>query len=146
MKQERVLIGLLILEIAIFAILGQNFFSSANAFEVIRMSVELGLLALALTPVIVSGGIDLSVGSLMGLTAVVFGKLWRDFGWPVELAALAAIVVGLLGGGLNALLIARWNITPLIVTLGSFSLFRGLAEGITTGLDSYTGFPARFLY
>jgi rhamnose transport system substrate-binding protein len=146
MKKERVLIVLLVLEIAIFGFLGQNFFTAANAFEIVRMSVELGLLALALTPVIVTGGIDLSVGSLMGLAAVVFGKLWRDFGWPVELAALAAIAVGLIGGGVNALLIARWGITPLIVTLGSFSLFRGLAEGITTGLDSYTGFPAGFLY
>ena len=49
-----------------------------NAFEVLRLSVEIGLLAVALTPVIVSGGIDLSVGSLMGLSAVLFGKLWRD--------------------------------------------------------------------
>ena len=49
----------------------------------LRLSVEIGLLALALTPVIVTGGIDLSVGSLMGLSAVLFGKLWRDAGLPI---------------------------------------------------------------
>ena len=146
MKQERVLAALLLVEIAVFCFIGQNFFTTANAFEIVRAGVELGLLALSLTPVIVSGGIDLSVGSMMGLAAVVFGKLWRDFGWPIEIAALAALAVGALGGGLNALIIARWNITPLIVTLGSYSLFRGLAEGITGGVDNFTGFPARFLY
>ena len=82
----------------------------------------------------------------MCLAAVLFGKLWRDFGWPIELAAAPALLAGLAGGGLNALLIARWNISPLIVTLGSFSLFRGLAEGITGGVDNFTNFPAGFLY
>jgi rhamnose transport system substrate-binding protein len=146
MKQERVLVALLLAEIAIFTFAGHNFLTASNGFEIVRLSVELGLLALSLTPVIVTGGIDLSVGSMMGLAAVLFGKLWRDFGWPIELAALAALVTGLAGGGLNALLIARWSISPLIVTLGTYSLFRGLAEGITGGADNFTGFPAGFLY
>jgi rhamnose transport system permease protein len=54
-------------------------FTAGNFFEVIRFSVELGLLAIALTPVIVTGGIDLSVGSMLGLAAVVFGAAWRDW-------------------------------------------------------------------
>ena len=73
---QAILAVLLVLEIAIFASIGTNFSSLANAFEVLRLSVEIGLLAVALTPVITTGGIDLSVGSLMGLSAVVFGKLW----------------------------------------------------------------------
>lgn len=146
MKQERILAFLLLAELAIFSFIGQNFLTRTNAFEIVRLSVELGLLALSLTPVIVIGGIDLSVGSMMGLAAVLFGKLWRDLHWPIELAALGALTAGLAGGALNALLIVRWNITPLIVTLGSYSLFRGLAEGITGGVDNFTGFPARFLY
>ena len=64
----------------VFSVIGTNFFTLANAFEVLRLSVEIGLLAVALTPVITTGGIDLSVGSLMGLSAVIFGKLWRDAG------------------------------------------------------------------
>src|SRR5215211_4510144 len=70
---EWVLLAALAFEILIFSSLGGNFFSAANFFEVIRLSVELGLLALALTPVMITGGIDLSVGSMMGLAAVVFG-------------------------------------------------------------------------
>ncbi len=144
---ERVLALLLALEVAVFGVLGTNFRSWDNAFEVVRLSVEIGLLALALTPVIVTGGIDLSVGSLMGLSAVLFGMLWRDAGWPIAAAALGTLGVGACAGGLNALLITRLRLPPLIVTLGTFSLFRGLAEGLTRGgVDNFTGFPDRFLF
>lgn len=142
---EWVLAAALAFEVAVFAALGENFFSAANFFEVIRLSVELGLLALALTPVMITGGIDLSVGSMMGLAAVVFGAAWRDGGMPVPAAALAALLLGLAGGALNGLLITRFGIPPIIVTLGSFSLFRGVAEGITRGAVNYSGFPAGFL-
>ena len=64
-----------------------NFFTVGNFFEITRLSVELGLLAVALTPVIVAGGIDLSVGSMMGLAAVVFGAAYRDWHLPLPLAA-----------------------------------------------------------
>jgi ribose/xylose/arabinose/galactoside ABC-type transport system permease subunit len=60
-------------EVALFAAIAPNFLTVGNLAEITRSSVELGLLALALTPIIVSGGIDLSVGSMMGLVAVVFG-------------------------------------------------------------------------
>ena len=91
---QQVLAALLALEVVAFAALGTNFFSFANAFEVLRLSVEIGLLAVALTPVIVGGGIDLSVGSLMGLSAVLFGKLWRDAGLPIEAAAALTLAFG----------------------------------------------------
>jgi rhamnose transport system permease protein len=142
---EWVLALALALEIAIFAAIGENFFTLANFFEVVRLSVELGLLALAMTPIMITGGIDLSVGSIMGLSAVVFGALWRDGSWPVPAAAGAALVLGCLAGVLNAALITRLNLPPLIVTLGSMSLFRGIAEGITRGAENYSGFPPGFL-
>src|SRR5262245_55173417 len=115
--QQLVLAGLLALEVGVFAVLGTRFLTVANGFEVLRLSVEIGLLALALTPVIVSGGIDLSVGSLMGLSAVVFGKLWRDGGLPPGAAALATLGLGAAAGGLNGLFITRGRLPPLIVTL-----------------------------
>jgi rhamnose transport system permease protein len=59
---------------------------------------------------------------------------------------LIALLLGLAGGGLNALLISRFNLPPLIVTLGSYSMYRGLAEGMTQGMASYSGFPSSFLY
>jgi rhamnose transport system permease protein len=67
------------------------------------------------------------------------------FGLDPWLAGLAAMGLGALGGGLNAVLIARLNLPPLIVTLGTFSLFRGLAEAITKGSEAYSGFPPSFL-
>ncbi|MEP7270040.1 MAG: substrate-binding domain-containing protein [Acidobacteriota bacterium] len=145
-NREWVLLLLLVAEIAIFSVAGENFLSTSNAFEITRLSVEVGLLALALTPIIVTGGIDLSVSSMMGLAAVVCGWLWRDVGLPIEISAGLAILLGLAGGGLNGVLIARLGIPPLIVTLGTFSLFRGLAEGLTSGVDNFTGFPPRFLF
>jgi rhamnose transport system permease protein len=145
LSQEQVLVALAIFEVAIFSLLGKNFFTLGNGFEIVRLSVEVGLLAIALTPVIVTGGIDLSVGSLMGLSAVVFGTLWRDWHWPIALAAAATLLLGGLAGLLNSLLITRLRLPPLIVTLGAFSLFRGLAEGMTRGVENYTSFPASFL-
>ena len=145
-SEELVLVLVLALEIALFAIIGKNFFTAANAFEIVRLSVEIGLLALALTPVIVAGGIDLSVGSLMGLAAVVFGMLWREARLPIAAAAGLALALGAGAGLLNGLLVTRLKLPPLIVTLGTFSLFRGLAEGLTRGVENYTHFPDRFLF
>ena len=135
----------LVAEIALFSAIAQNFFTLGNFFEVLRFSVELGLLAIALTPVIITGGIDLSVGSMMGLAAVMFGAAYQDWQLPVAAAALVALLVGCAGGALNAVFVARLHIPPLIVTLGTLSLFRGIAEGVTHGAVNYTGFPRGFL-
>ena len=145
-NHEWALLILLFVETALFSLIGENFFSPSNGFEIIRLSVEIGLLALALTPVIITGGIDLSVGSMMGLSAIACGWMWKVAGLPIWLSVALTLLVGLIGGGLNALLIARFKLPPLIVTLGTFSLFRGLAEGITGGVVNYTDFPASFLF
>ena len=115
-------------------------------FDIVRHSCEIGLLALALTPVILTAGIDLSVGSLLGLCAIIFGKLWHDGGLALPLAAALTLLAGALAGGLNAGLITRLRLPPLIVTLGTYSLFRGLAEALTHGAVTYTDFPAAFLF
>lgn len=145
-RYELVLWVVLLAEVAIFSTTGKRFATRDNLFEVLRVSVEIGLLALVMTPVILTGGIDLSVGSLLGLCGVVFGKLWRDAGMSPWLAAALTLVFGCLAGLLNGGLVTRLRLPPLIVTLGSFSLFRGLAEGITRGVDNFTGFPAPFLF
>jgi len=142
---EGMLLLALAVEIALFAFIAQNFFTIGNFFEVVRISVELGLLAIALTPIIISGGIDLSVGSMMGLSAVIFGAAVQDWHLPLPMAAALALAAGAAGGTLNGLLVARLNIPPLIVTLGTFSLFRGIAEGMTHAAVNYSGFPSRFL-
>ena len=142
---ESILVLLLILEWLYFDLVGTRFGTLDNTFDLLRHSVEIGLLALAMTPVILTGGIDLSVGSLLGLCAIVFGKAWRDAHLPIALAALVALGTGAIGGAINAVLITRLRLAPLIVTLATFSLFRGLAEALTHGVDTFTGFPESFL-
>src|SRR6267378_3234654 len=143
---EFLLLFVLGLEILIFSKTGTNFATQGNMLEVLRQSTEIGLLAVVMTPIILTGGIDLSVGSMLGLCAVLFGKMWRDGGLPIPLAIICTIAIGAIGGGLNALLITRLKLPPLIVTLGSFSLFRGLAEAFTRGVDNFTNFPRSFLF
>lgn len=145
-NHEWALVLVLLVEYAIFSVAGNNFLTAANGFEITRLSVEVGLLALALTPVIITGGIDLSVGSMMGLSAVMLGALWRDAHVPLPLAVAGTLLLGLIGGALNALFIARLGLPPLIVTLGTLSLYRGLAEGLTRGIENYSGFPPDFLF
>src|SRR5258708_31402505 len=96
-NNEWVLLLVLVAECSVFSVTGNNFLSRSNAFEITRLSVEVGLLALALTPIIISGGIDLSVGSMMGLAAVVMGGLWRDAHLPVPMAIAITLLVGLIG-------------------------------------------------
>ena len=134
------------LEILFFAFFARNFWTGSNAGEIVRLAVEIGLLATALTPVIVTGGIDLSVGSLMGLCAVIFGMAWKDGGLGILPAALLTLLVGAAAGTLNAWVITRFKAAPLIVTLATYSLFRGLAEGLTQALKSFSGFPQEFLF
>ena len=142
---ERSLVAALVLEIVVFSAIAPQFATLGNFFEITRLSVELGLLAIALTPILITGGIDLSVGSMMGLAAVMFGVANRDWALPVPVAVVVSLLTGAAGGALNAVLVARLGIPPLIVTLGTLSLFRGIAEGITHAAVNYTGFPSAFL-
>ena len=144
-RHESVLALVIVAEVILFQALGRNFLTGGNVSNIFRHSVEIGLLALVMTPVILSGGIDLSVGSMMGLCAVVFGILVKSCGLDSLSASCIAVCVGALGGALNAGLIHRFNMPPLIVTLGTFSLFRGLAEALTKGSESYSGFSEGFL-
>jgi ribose/xylose/arabinose/galactoside ABC-type transport system permease subunit len=145
LRHETILFFVVVVEWLYFNSVGPRFGTADNTFDIVRHSFEIGLLALVMTPIILTGGIDLSVGSLLGLCAILFGKLWRDAGLSIPMAAAATIVIGALAGGLNATLITRLRLPPLIVTLGTFSLFRGLAEAITHGTDTFTNFPASFL-
>src|SRR5438270_8606730 len=135
-RHEFLLLLILIAEWFYFNAVGHHFGTLENTYDILRHSSEIGLLALALTPVILTGGIDLSVGSLLGLCAILFGKLWRDAQLPIWTAASMTILIGVLGGAMNAWFITRLRLPALIVTLGTFSLFRGLAEALTRGVDT----------
>jgi rhamnose transport system permease protein len=144
-RHEVVLLLVIAVEVLLFTLLGRKFLDGSNVSNIFRHSVEIGLLALVMTPVILTGGIDLSVGSMMGLCAVCFGIFVKESQLSPFIAGLLSVAIGTAGGGLNALLIARFKLPPLIVTLGTFSLFRGLAEALTKGSKSYSGFSESFL-
>jgi rhamnose transport system permease protein len=144
-RHETALLLVVLIEWLCFNAIGRRFGTLDNNFDILRHTAEIGLLALAMTPIILTGGIDLSVGSLLGLCAILFGKLWRDAGLSPLTAGGVTLVIGALAGGLNASLITMLRLPPLIVTLGTYSLFRGLAEAITRGADTFTNFPASFL-
>src|SRR4051812_17741435 len=146
LRHETILLLVVLAEWFYFNSVGRHFGSLDNSFDILRHTVEIGLLALVMTPIILTGGIDLSVGSLLGLCAILFGKLWRDAGLSPWAAGGVTLVLGALGGALNASLITGLRLPPLIVTLGTYSLFRGLAEAITRGADTFTNFPASFLF
>ncbi len=104
---------------------------------------EVGALAIVMTAIILTGGIDLSVGSMVSLCGMVQAVLWQDLGWPIHWAACAAIVSGVLAGGFNGLLVVM-GLSPLVATLATMAFYRGLAMTIS-GADRITGFPESFL-
>src|SRR5437588_12269921 len=93
-RNEWILFAAVAAEVALLALTVDQFLTVRNVFEVARLSVELGLLAVALTPIVVTGGIDLSVGAMLGLSAVVLGAAYLDWHVPIAGAAVLAIDVG----------------------------------------------------
>jgi rhamnose transport system permease protein len=151
-SREGALVLLLGVAVLVLAPLSPQFLVPANMLEMSRHAIEVGLLALGMTLVILTGGIDLSVGSTMGLAAVTLGMLWREGGLPIGLAASAAMAVGLVAGVLNGVLLILLRergrgesaaAPALIVTLSTMAVYRGLAYGIS-GSEDVHGFPDTF--
>lgn len=140
---EGVLAVILAIIIGLGAWIDPAFVRPATQLELSSHSFELALLALFMTLIIISGGIDLSVGSAMALAAVVLGLL-HELGTPIWLAALAALATGTAAGAINGLFIARVRVHPLVVTLATLAAFRGFAEGISLARP-ISGFPQEFL-
>jgi rhamnose transport system permease protein len=145
LRREVLLLCLLIVEMALMQSLSPLFLTPDNLLEVVRQSAEIGLIALAMTLVIITAGIDLSVGSIVGLSIMVMGMLWADVGLPLWLAALLALGAGALLGGFNGTLVTAVGIPPLIVTLATMAGFRGVALGMSQA-RSIRNFPEDFLH
>ena len=144
---------------AVFAIAEPRFLSSVNLFNVMRQVSIVGLLAIGMTFVIMTAGIDLSVGSLLacaGLVAAAVSKGGLENRFTVGegqdaisydwyLAALAAITVGIVGGYLQGFAITRLRVPPFVVTLGGMSVFRGAAL-LFAGGGPISGFDPDFIW
>ena len=121
---QQVILGLVLLfEVAVFGLLGENFLTLGNLLTVLRQNAELGLLALALTPVILTGGIDLSVGSIVGLAGIVAGVLLEGLtvGFldvtmfpPVWAVILVVLAVGAAVCWVNGTLVTRFVVAAFI--------------------------------
>lgn len=142
-SHEAVLACLTVIAILVLSLQSEQFLSLANLVNQVRLMTEVALVALVMTFVIASGGIDLSVGSTMGLSAILLGVFWQNIGLPLPLAMIAVLGVGTLCGLFNGLLIVRFDMPPLIATLGTLALYRGLAEGISQA-RSVRGWPDWF--
>jgi rhamnose transport system permease protein len=106
--------------------------------------IDVGLLSVAMTFVILTAGIDLSVGSTFALSAMAFGLAWERSGGKIGIALLAALGTGAAAGAFNGVLIAGARIPALIVTLATLSVYRGLAAGLGGGA-SISGFAPGFV-
>lgn len=121
-----------------------RFLSAANLAGVARQTAVISVIAMGMTVVMVSGGIDLSVGSVMALSGVI-GALAMVSGAPVVIGVAAAIAAGAICGLLNGAAIAVLRIPPFIVTLGAMGIFRGVALLVTDG-KAVVGVPSNFGY
>ncbi len=147
----------LIVLMALFATVQPRFLSSINLFNVMRQVSITGLLAVGMTFVILTAGIDLSIGSLVAFAGLVaaavakggmqdrftVGEGGAGYGW--ELAALAAVAVGLAGGYIQGFAITRLKVPPFVVTLGGMSAFRGAALLFAAG-GPISGFQPSFTW
>ena len=125
--REGVTFGLLVVAFVGCAFASSDFIGALNFSFILTNAVEVGLMALPMTMLIVMGEIDLSVGSTLGLSAAVMGTLVVQ-GVPFVLAALCSLVVGALAGLINGVLCTVFRLPSLVLTLGTYALYRGLAE------------------
>lgn len=129
--KEAVLVAILVCVAVAMSALSPRFLTAYNLLQMTRHFVEIGLIALPMTLVIITGGIDLSVGSTLGLSAVVLGHCWRHWHTSIWACAAVSVLAGAAAGAANGAMVAWARIPPLIVTLATLAIYRGLALGIS---------------
>jgi ribose transport system permease protein len=124
--------------IVIFSIVSDNFLTYRNVSDVIRSYSFLGIAALGQTMVMITGGIDLSVGGIAGLSAITAGFLMDKMAVHPYLILFIGILVGVLCGIINGLIVTKLKIIPFIATIGTMEMFFGLVMVITRGVPIFT--------
>ena len=141
MKRELGLLGILTSLMFAMGLISRYFFTAENLLGMTRHLAEVGIIGCAMTLVILTGGIDLSVGAIFGLSCIALGYSWEALG-PFPAVGLC-FLTGLLCGGLNGFLIAQFRLPPLIVTLATMALFRGTAM-VVSKAQPVSGFSEAF--
>jgi rhamnose transport system permease protein len=137
--------GLAVVVVAI-GILGvstsSEFLTGTNMFNLGLQSGEIAIMALPMTLIIISGEIDLSVASIMGMSSALLGYLWNKH-WSMLVIFVVIILVGVLAGAINGLLVTRLGLPSLAVTIGTLGLYRGVAN-IVLGPNTISNFPTAY--
>lgn len=143
-KELGILVVLIVLVVA-FSILTPHFLDVGNLFDIIKQIATLGICAVGFTFVLITGGIDLSLGYQISLNVVVAGMLMAQFHLPWLLAVLAVLVLGTVIGTINGLIITKTGLAPLIVTLSMMTILNGVSYLLSQGLPIF-GFPVEFSF
>jgi ribose transport system permease protein len=136
-------LSLIILFIAL-AIASPHFLTATNLSSVVRQTAVINIMALGMTMIIITGGIDLSVGAILAMSGLI-GAMAMEKGFSIPVGVLVGVVTGLACGLANGLMITRLRIQPFIVTLGTLGIFRGTALIISNGLPVHR-IPPQFSY
>jgi rhamnose transport system permease protein len=137
--------GLAVVVIAIFAIgsaTSPDFLTGNNLFNLGLSNGEIAIMTLPMTLIVISGEIDLSVASMLGMASALLGLLWSRH-WPMPAIFVMIAVVGLAAGAINGLLVTRLRLPSLAVTIGTLALYRGIAT-IMLGPNTVSNFPATY--
>ncbi|HFR4153656.1 ABC transporter permease [Bacillus cereus] len=148
-RWEGVLIVLLLVEFILFSLINSDFLNISNFLFSTNDFLFIAIAAIPMTFVIVTGGIDVSIGSIMGLTSILIGVLWMN-GIPILFAVIIALIISCLAGALNGLIIKMTDVEPLVVTLGTMFLYGGIALVISggagaSGYEGISGLPDTFV-
>ncbi|MDO4260976.1 MAG: ABC transporter permease [Eubacteriales bacterium] len=146
---ELVLICILIAEFLIFGAANEKFLRPAMLFNSMNDFMSICIISLFVTFVMITGGIDIQAGSIVGLTSIIIGVSWQDFGFNIWTAAALALVVAVICGALSGFFVAYCGVQAMVVTLGGSFLYSGIALLVsnlasTASYQGISGFPEYF--
>lgn len=149
-RWENALILILITEIIIFGLLNPKFLQAKVLLGSINDFISICIISLFVTFVLITGGMDIQAGSIVGLTSISLGVLWQDAGLNIWVAVLIAIILGGLCGAISGFLVAFTGVQAMVVTLGGQFLYSGLALAVvnlssSSAFEGISGFPNSFI-
>ncbi len=149
LRWESILLILLAVEVLVFGSLNSKFLMPRVLLGSINDFMSICIISLFVTFVLITGGMDIQAGSIVGLTSISIGILWKDMGMSIWMASALGLVIGALCGTLSGFFVAYTGVQPMVVTLGGSFLYSGLALAVTnlSTTESYkgiSGFPEAF--
>lgn len=148
-RWESFLVLIIVLEFVVFGSMNAKFLNVTRLFSSLNQFIPVCIISLFVTYVLITGGMDIQAGSIVGLTSILVGVLWSDAGMNIFVACLLSIGIGALCGALSGFFIAYTGVQPMVVTLGGSFLYSGLALAVTglSSTEAYKGisnFPEAF--